>query len=183
MTIITTPPVTTGAATSDSTASETPQEKLAAILDSHQPKTLLTISLNPIPVAEHWCQDHDCELTHIEEQSPFALLTQVKRTDLVIVADQLEYMSQRDGEALIGLLRNLYTDSLVAVYQPQLAPQKLRWPSNGFLALGCREEGHFTQDGRELDIYSYDLDSYNFRRTWNNPRFWANPQNWGKYWW
>tara|TARA_B100000676_G_C17990867_1_gene794813 strand:+ start:622 stop:1140 length:519 start_codon:yes stop_codon:yes gene_type:complete len=162
---------------------ESPQERLAAILDSHQPSSILTVSLNPIPVVTQWCKDHDCKLVEIQEQNPFASLDDIERVDIAIVADQLEYMSQRDGEALMGLLRNLHTDSMVAVYQPTLAPQKLRWPSNGFLALGCREQGHFAQDGRELNIYSYDLDNYNFERKWNNPRFWANPENWGKYWW
>ena len=162
---------------------ESPQERLAAILDSHQPSSIVTVSLNPIPVVSQWCKDHDCKLVEIQEQDPFAALEEIERVDMAIVADQLEYMSQRDGEALMGLLRNLHTDSMVAVYQPRLAPEKLRWPHNGFLALGCREEGHFAQDGRELDIYSYDLDDYNFRRQWNNPRFWANPEHWGKYWW
>ena len=166
-----------------SKAIETPQEKLAAILDSHQPRSLLIVSLNPVPVAQHWCDDHDCELISIQELDPFKQLEAVRRVDMAVVADQLEYMNQKDGEALLGLLRNLHTDSMVAVYQPRLAPEKLRWPHNGFLALGCREEGHFAQDGRELDIYSYDLDDYNFRRQWNNPRFWANPEHWGKYWW
>ncbi|MDX1802912.1 MAG: DUF6231 family protein [Alcanivorax sp.] len=162
---------------------DSPQEKLAAILDSHQPRSVLAISLNPIPVLEHWCHDHDCRLISIQEQDPFTALEALERVDMAVVADQLEYMSQRDGESLLGLLRNLHTDSLVAVYQPALAPSRLRWPANGFLALGCRTEGHYAQDGRALDIYSYDLDNYNFERRWNNPRFWANPQNWGKYWW
>lgn len=162
---------------------ETPQEKLAAALDSHQPKRLLTVSLNPVPVAEHWCRDHDCELIRIQEPDPFPLLERIERVDMAIIADQLEYMTPRDGEALIGLLRNLHTDSLIAVYQPHLAPERLRWPRNGFLALGCREAGHFVQDGRALDIYGYDLSDYNFQRTWNNPQFWANPENWGRYWW
>jgi hypothetical protein len=161
----------------------TPQEKLAAILDSHQPKTLLTLSLNPVPLTRHWCTDHQCELIAIQEQNPFPALARIGRVDLAVVGDQLEYMSQKDGEALLGLLRNLHTDSLVVVYQPRLAPETLRWPRNGFLALGCREEGHFAQEGRELDFYSYDLVTYNFRRTWNNSRFWANPENWGQYWW
>lgn len=170
-------------AISSSAPIQTPQEKLAAILDNHRPKSLLTVSLNPVPVAEHWCKDHGCRLIHIQEQAPFDQLKQIGRVDMAIIADQLEYMNQRDGEALLGLLRNLHTDSLVAVYQPLLAPQKLRWPHNGFLALGCREQGHFAQDGRELNFYSYELGDYNFHRSWNNPRFWANPENWGQYWW
>ena len=162
---------------------ESPQERLAAILDSHQPSSILTVSLNPIPVVAQWCKDHNCTLVEIQEQNPFPALDDINRVDIAIVADQLEYMPQHDGEALMGLLRNLHTNSMVAVYQPTLAPQKLRWPANGFLALGCREQGHFAEDGRELNIYSYDLDNYNFERKWNNPRFWANPENWGKYWW
>lgn len=162
---------------------ESPQERLAAILESHQPRSLLAVSLNPIPVVSQWCKDHDCELIEIQSPTPFDALEEIQRVDMAIVADQLEYMTHRDGEALMGLLRNLHTDSVVAVYQPTLAPQTLRWPANGFLALGCREQGHFRQEGRSLDIYSYDLDNYNFPRSWNNSRFWANPENWGKYWW
>ncbi len=162
---------------------ESPQERLAAILYSHQPRSVLAVSLNPIPVVSQWCKDHDCKLHEIQSPTPFAALEEIERVDMAIVADQLEYMTHRDGEALMGLLRNLHTDSVVAVYQPKLAPQTLRWPSNGFLALGCREQGHFSHDGRSLDIYSYDLDNYNFERSWNNSRFWANPENWGKYWW
>ncbi len=162
---------------------ESPQERLAAILDSHQPRSVLAVSLNPIPVVSQWCKDHDCELIEIQSPAPFDDLEEIQRVDMAIVADQLEYMTHRDGQSLMGLLRNLHTDSVVAVYQPGLAPQTLRWPSNGFLALGCREQGHFSQDGRSLDIYSYDLDNYNFERSWNNSRFWANPENWGKYWW
>lgn len=162
---------------------ESPQERLAAILDSHRPRSVLAVSLNPIPVVSQWCKDHDCELIEIQSPTPFDALEAIERVDMAVVADQLEYMTHRDGEALMGLLRNLHTDSVVAVYQPTLAPQTLRWPSNGFLALGCREQGHFSQEGRTLDIYSYDLDNYNFERSWNNSRFWANPENWGKYWW
>lgn len=162
---------------------DSPQSLLAGLLDSHQPRSLLTVSLNPIPVVAQWCEDHDCELITIAEPSPFNLLETIQRVDLAVVADQLEYMSHAEGESLLGLLRNLHTDSLVVVYQQTLAPERLRWPANGFFALGCRHEGTFTQDDRSLDMFSYDLDSYNFKRQWNNPRFWANPENWGKYWW
>ena len=84
-----------------SKAIETPQEKLAAILDSHQPRSLLTVSLNPVPVAQHWCDDHDCELISIQELDPFKQLEAVRRVDMAVVADQLEYMNQKDGEALL----------------------------------------------------------------------------------
>ena len=49
---------------------ETPQERLAAILDSLFPRSIVSVSLNPIPVVSQWCKDHDCELIEIQEQKP-----------------------------------------------------------------------------------------------------------------
>lgn len=162
---------------------ESPQEHLAAILDSHQPRRLLSISENAVPLLEHWCADHDCELTAVQEVDPLPRLQGLGRYDMAVVADQLEYMNHHAAEELIGRLRNLHTESLVVVYQPQLAPLKLRWSRTDFLGMGLRREASFQADGREMVIYSYELASYNFVRTWNNPRFWANPEMWGKYWW
>ncbi len=160
---------------------ESPQERLAAILDSHQPTSILTVSLNPIPVVAQWCKDHNCTLVEIQEQNPFPALDDINRVDIAIVADQLEYMPQHDGEALMGLLRNLHTDSMVAVYQPTLAPQKFRLPANGLLALGRREPGHFAEDGRGLNIYRYDLTNYNFERQRTHHPSRANPENCANY--
>ena len=162
---------------------DSPQSCLAAMLDHYQPHRLLTVSLNPVPVAEQWAADHDCELTQIHSNAPLPDLKNVGRMDVVLVADQLEYMPQQDGQALIGVLRNLHSDTVIATYQPALAPDTLRWPHNDFFALGCREVQTFEQDNRQLTIYHYELANYNFTRSWNNPRFWANPENWGKYWW
>ena len=63
---------------------ETPQERLAAILDSHQPRSIVSVSLNPIPVVSQWCKDHDCELIEIQEQNPFKALEDIQRIDMAI---------------------------------------------------------------------------------------------------
>jgi hypothetical protein len=166
-----------------SAVTETPQEHLAAILDSHQPKRLLSVSENSVPLLEHWCADHDCELTEIQEVDPLPRLEDKGRFDMAVVADQLEYMNHHAAEELLGRLRNLHTDSVLVVYQPTLAPEKLRWTRTDFLGMGMRREGTYASEGREMTFYSYELASYNFVRSWNNPRFWANPEMWGKYWW
>jgi hypothetical protein len=31
--------------------------------------------------------------------------------------------------------------------------------------------------------YSYNLDTYNNKRSWNNPDGWANPENFNKFRW
>ncbi len=161
-----------------------PQARLAGILDSHQPESILSVSQNPVPLLEHWCEDHNCTLTQIVDTDPLPRLKGLGRFGIAVVADQLEYMNHQQGEELIGRLRNLHTESLVVLYQGQLAPQRLRWQRNEFLGMGLRHDSRFTsEEGREMNLYTYELATYNFVRTWNNPRFWANPENWGKYWW
>lgn len=169
----------------DATApvADSPQRHLAAILDGQRPATLLTLSLNPMPVVDQWCQERGTQLTRLEEPDPFDDLARLGRFDLVIVADQLEYMTRDNGTELLGLLRNLHTNALVVLYQPQRAPDTLRWPRNDFLGMGLRREADFEDGERSMTLYSYELDTYNFRRAWNNPQYWANPENWGRYWW
>lgn len=164
-------------------AADTPQAHLGAILEHHQPRSVLVISLNPIPALEEWCRLHDAALTVLAEPDPMPLLKDIGRVDLAIVADQLEYMDRPSGEALLGRLRNLHTDSMAVLYQPALAPQRLRWSLDDFYGMGLRREQVFQDDQRMMSLFSYELASYNFIRRWNNPRFWANPENWGKYWW
>ena len=160
-----------------------PHQQLAALLDSQRPDSLLLISMNPVPLLEQWCSEHHCQLSTISELDPFAELADTRRFDLVVIADQLEYMNRHSGEELLGLVRNLHSDAMVVLYQPALAPQKLRWQLADFLGMGLRRQGVFRDDNREMSLYSYELGSYNFVRSWNNARFWANPENWGKYWW
>ncbi|PKM21755.1 MAG: hypothetical protein CVV10_07765 [Gammaproteobacteria bacterium HGW-Gammaproteobacteria-14] len=161
----------------------TPQQTLAAILDSQKPSSLLVISLNPVAQLQDWANQHHCTLHRIHDADPLPALAQLQRVDMAIVADQLEYMTREAGAELVGLLRNLHTERLVLLYQSGLAPERLRWNRNQFLAMGLRRDVQFQQDGREMSLYSYELSRYNFSRAWNNSRFWANPENWGKYWW
>lgn len=168
---------------SPAATASTPQQQLVAYFDGLQPDSLLLISMNPVPALEQWCTENDCALTHIAELDPIALLAQTARFDLVVIADQLEYMTRHGGEELLGLVRHLHSNTMLVLYQPTLAPQKLRWQLADFLGMGMRRQQQFRDSERNMSLYSYELDNYNFKRSWNNSRFWANPENWGKYWW
>lgn len=170
-------------ATASVASATTVQELLASVLDSHRPASLLVISQNPPEAIRHWCAQHDCSLTELSDPDPAKPLSELGRFDLAVVADQLEYMNHQAAESLLGLLRNLHTSAMLALYQPNTAPGRLRWSRNDFLAMGMRQEGVFQAGSQSLLAYSYDLDEYNFIRQWNNPRYWANPENWGRYWW
>lgn len=101
--------------------------------------------------------------------------THVQRTQLAIVADQLENVEKKAGTQWLGTLRNAYADQIIVLVDTN----KCDWQHTDFLALG------FKRYAKEENwhLYEYALDSYNLKRDWNNTRFWANPQNFNKFRW
>ncbi len=99
-----------------------------------------------------------------------------QRYDLAIVANCLEHLDNKAGVELLGRLRNLISPHI------WLLIQNKHWQANDLLGLGFRLQHSFTGD-TNLQSYTYNLSSYNFKRQWNNSSRWANPENWGKYWW
>lgn len=162
---------------------DSPQQLLAAALDSQQPSSLLLICTQPLPALAQWCDAHDCVLTSIAASDPLPALEDLARFDLAVVADQLENMNKHAGEELLGRLRNLHSDAVAVLYQPHHAPEHLRWSRCDFIAMGLRLAGRCERAGNEAVLHTYQLAHYNFSRRWNNAKYWANPENWGKYWW
>ncbi len=73
----------------------------------------------------------------------------------------------------LGLIRNQLTSRIwlrVPTYQDGFAEH--------YLALGFIREK--TSNNPQFLNYSYNLDSYNKTREWNNSQFWANPDQWHK---
>lgn len=102
--------------------------------------------------------------------------------ELAIIADTLEHLDHETGLELIGTIRNRFAKRIfLALDEP--AGKDSIWRDTDFFSLGMRKASAPEDSERRLRIYTYDLDSYNFRRSWNNARNWANPQNFGKYWW
>lgn len=97
--------------------------------------------------------------------------------DLALVTETLERLPRETGALLLGQLRN-YGTREIAVLVHASAP----WTFTDFLGLGFRRQARLPSDP-DLTLYSYNLDSYNHTRTWNNPEHWANPHMWGKAWW
>lgn len=72
---------------------------------------------------------------------------------------------------LVGTLKNILAEQIWIV-----VPQKQDWLVGDYLALGLLRDKNC--DHPEFLSYSYNLDTYNHKRSWNNPRFWANPEQW-----
>ena len=57
------------------------------------------------------------------------------------------------------------------------------WSFTDFIGLGFRRQAELGYEDSPLTLYTYNIDSYNHKRAWNNPDNWANPEMWDKAWW
>ncbi len=164
-----------------SASSPSPLQALAGIIDSLGCRSVLLCSHSPLDGLDGLCAELNCALTvALTDQAAMPSIPQ-QRFDLAIVADYLEHHPQAQGEILVSRLRNLHSNH-IAVFQQDSAPGK--WPESAFYALALKHQHTFEHtDSNPLALYTYDIESYNHRRTWNNARFWANPENFGRYWW
>jgi hypothetical protein len=156
-----------------------PCQALAAILENCDPKALVAVGALGNRLAAHWRAQHgDCQITCVAAEDVHSVLKLDQTQDLALVTDSLEHLSRRQGQLLLGQLRN-YGTRQIAV----LVDDASGWTLTDFLGLGFRRQARFDQGDQALSLYTYNIDSYNHRREWNNPRFWANPEMWGKSWW
>ncbi|MFO7704205.1 MAG: DUF6231 family protein [Halopseudomonas sp.] len=160
--------------------SDSPTSALLAILDHHQPASLLCISREPVPAVSAFCAAHaGCELTHTD-QVPLAAELTSRRYDLAIVADQLEALAMRTGVELLAGLRNLSVSRMAVLVDLQQAEG---WQENDFFGLAMQRHARFNKDDRSLTLFTYDLAEYKNVPDWLNSKYWANPDMFDKYWW
>lgn len=117
----------------------------------------------------------------------------------VLKASEAYANSPKSGLALLGALRNLGVQSILAFERASLfetasargAPQVeslfATYLSYGFFAgqqveLAASEKGE-PLPSMHLTNFGYDISRYNFKRAWNNARFWANPEQFDRNRW
>lgn len=162
-----------------STQLSPPDQALAGIIESCQPKSLVALGERGQQLARLWCRQHtDCELNCLNEADFKGGLELPKTPDLALVTETLENLNRAQGQVLLGQLRN-YGASQIAV----LVSDKAEWTLTDFIGLGFRRQAQLSDAEIPLTLYTYNLSSYNHKRDWNNPRFWANPEMWGKARW
>ncbi|MCH8498525.1 MAG: DUF6231 family protein [Marinobacter sp.] len=155
-----------------------PEEALASLLDSIQPGSLVAGGKLAQRLAVHWCRHNpDTHLLTLETGNLAAAFPLARTPDLVLLTETLEQLDKESGTLLLGQLRN-YGSHQIAV----LVGAQAQWHRNDFIALGFLQQAHFAGPPQQ-QLYSYNLDAYNFKRRWNSPEHWANPEMWGKSWW
>lgn len=157
----------------------TPRQAVAQIVDTAQPCRLLVCGKLAEEIGEHW-KEHN-KAAHITILSTATLgnaFPLSNSQDLALITGVLEHLPRDEGKLLLGQLRNYGTHQIAVVVEPDRG-----WSFKDFIALGFRHQADLTSDGNEARLYTYNIDSYNHKRAWNNPDNWANPEMWDKAWW
>jgi|SRR5690606_24035889 len=156
-----------------------PEKVLARILDTSQPDTLLCCGDTASRVSQLWHGQREAvRLLTLETSDPNARLPLDSVPDLAIITETLEHLPYEEGVLLLGQLRNYGTHQIAV-----LVSQTTDWGFTDFIALGFQRHADLENENGILTLYSYNLDTYNHKRAWNNPDNWANPEMWGKAWW
>ncbi len=98
--------------------------------------------------------------------------------DVAVVSDLIESLPQQQAIQWLSKLRNQYAQHiLMIVNEPEIESQP--WALTDFLALGLKRRGYVA----DFTLYTYEIESYQFKKDWLNSRYWANPENFDKYRW
>lgn len=141
----------------------------------HQPESLLECTGSPWTELEQFCRAEGIRFLSV---APQQIADCSEPIDLAVVHDTLETLGATSGEQILGHLRNSLTKRIWL-----LMAQNAEWPLHSLVALGFKKDKVPLLTESQLQSYTYDINSYNHKRTWNNSRFWANPENFNKFRW
>lgn len=148
--------------------------ELISTIEKLQPASLLYCTPERIPALDALATQ-ERQVAHVRGEQELEALP---RMELGVVFDCLEQLGVKQGTQLLGKLRNLKCEKLwVAVNTAS------NWHFTTMIGLGFTQVNCYVSGDEEFCTYSYDIATYNHKRSWNNSRFWANPENWGKYRW
>ncbi|WP_111641338.1 DUF6231 family protein [Marinimicrobium alkaliphilum] len=154
------------------------QTALAQVIDACEPQSLVALGTLARQMAGRWAEGHSpCHLTALDAAELPSGWRPPAVQDLALVTDTLEHRDKSEARQLLGQLRN-YGTRQIAVLVTDSTP----WTLSDFIGLGFRRQAQLDTDP-PLSLYTYNIDTYNHKRPWNNARFWANPERWGKHWW
>lgn len=116
-----------------------------------------------------------CEKYHVRYQrcSPASCSGLAQRFDLAIV-HRVETLPLTEVRLCVGTLKNLLSERVWLVLEPEYGKDE-EW-----ISLGFKRDSLPRINQVEVASFSYNLETYNHKRDWNNTRFWANPENWDK---
>ena len=147
-------------------------------LNTHAPVSIVSIGREQPPALKQLASNGDLHIHHIQDFHNLSLTTEIPQA--VVISECLESLTVEEGRSLLADIRNhLVPQVLLFIDHAEYR----QWEFSMLIGLGFKKLARFEQGNRDLCCYSYDIDLYNPRRTWNNAKHWANPELFGKYWW
>ncbi|EMR12332.1 hypothetical protein MPL1_10888 [Methylophaga lonarensis MPL] len=149
---------------------------LVPLVARFQPKSLLLAGETALECIKGY---EDTRLLKITTPFAQSQLEQLPLVDVAVISDLTEQLDVAAGQQWLGSLRNRYTPHIFLISEPAQARQN-GWQLTDYLALGLR---HIAGTQQGVQLFSYAIENYQYRRDWLNSRFWANPENYDKYRW
>lgn len=161
---------------------------IETLLNECQPDSVLVIGDGADDAVERY-REHkrmlgrECSIERIERNTPIESLE--ARYEMGIVTETIEHMDKRDAILLLSRLRDLYTARFCAAVRvgEGWSGVTSTWTRNELLGIGMMLVNSYTDDGRRIHLYKYDIATYKPTPGWLNPDDWANPELWDKYRW
>lgn len=149
-----------------------------SVIEDCQPASLLVVGQAAEEAASDWQTRHpEVSVQPLGADTGELTGASARPHDLAIVADTLEQRPLEAGQVLLGQLRNLGNQQIAV-----LISNVSDWAFRDFIALGFVRQA--SSDGDQgHTLYTYNIDTYNRKRSWNNPQYWANPEMWNKARW
>jgi len=157
-------------------------------LEAFAPRSILALGDTASGLVQGFCrQASDCDLVSLDaSQAADELLSRAdsRRHDFGLVAGFLEQVDKETGNAVLARLRDVLVRRLcVVVEDPHGEDREARWSNAEMAAFGFSFLGRFKIQGRDLELYGFDIANYKQTPEWLNARHWANPERWNKDRW
>lgn len=164
--------------------SQNPERCFLASDQAHQllqqggARTQLTSLPKPLFEPEHYDSEQFAQAISELIPQPSRDSEESSKCTLLIIGEALAALPETSATEIVAALRNRFNAKIILL---QCASFPLGF--HQLLGLGFKREFQSTAEHDAVNIFSYDIASYNKKRDWNNSRFWANPQNFEKYRW
>lgn len=162
--------------------SRRPSRPLNDLLEQYRPGRLLVIGRGAQGLVSEYLRRHpECETTVLDPAA--APSAQLGRFEMAVVSHVLEYFDRDTAQHLIARLRDVHAQRLIIALSTDDSVEASGLGKNDMLALGLVQVGTYENDGRAVNLYGFDIDTYKTTPDWLNADYWANPELFDKCWW
>ncbi|MBO9471586.1 hypothetical protein J7355_15960 [Endozoicomonas sp. G2_2] len=166
---------------------ESIQTLLGSVVAEREPGRLLLIGATDADASRITaCAPDECNVVRLSaDDSATSALANDVRFDLAVVIHTLERLSPEAGKRLLGRLRNVLAQSIVAGVRARSddTDDHTTWCISDFIAMGFRQCRTSAQLAGGWSVYRYDIHDYKTTPDWLSSRYWANPKRWDKERW